>query len=404
MMQPSTPPPSRPTIVEPRPRTAAPIVLRHRRRWWLWALVAIVAAVAAHRYLSPASSPTAKGGPAAPAVPVVTATVRQGELPIYLTGLGSVTAFNTVTVKSRVDGQITNIAFTEGQVVHEGDLLAEIDPRPFQVQLTQAEGQMARDAAQLKNARVSLTRTRELIQKNLIAQQQLDDALSTVGQYEGAVKADQGAIDNAKLQLTYSRITAPITGRVGLRLVDVGNIVHATDQTGLVVITQVQPIAVLFTLPEDTVPPVLKKLAAGEQLPVEALDRSGQTQLATGTLLTTDNQIDQTTGTTRLKAIFPNQDGALFPNQFVNVRLLVDVRKEAIIAPVAAVQRGPQGTFAYVVGADNTVGVRPITVGPTTGADAAIESGLAPGEVVVVDGVDRLRAGSVVRPTEPGAS
>jgi multidrug efflux system membrane fusion protein len=372
-----------------------------RHRWWPWLLALIV--LAGGGYWLHARAAQQRATAAAPAraslssVPVVVATVRQGDMPVYLTGLGSVTAFNTVTVKSRVDGQLIKVIFREGQYVHEGDLLAEIDPRPFQVQLAQAEGQLARDAAQLKVARLNLERYRDLLVHELIAEQQVDDQAATVGQYEGAVKVDQAAIDNAKLQLTYARITAPISGRVGLRLVDVGNMVHANDQNGLLIITQVQPITVLFTLPEDNLPAVLTKLHSGEQLPVEAYDRAGRIRLATGTLLTIDNQIDQSTGTTRLKAVFDNQDNALFPNQFVNVKLLLDVRSEAIIVPAAAVQRGPQGTFVYVVKSDQSVDVRPITVGPTDGNDASVNSGLSAGELVVVDGVDKLRAGAKVQ-------
>jgi len=379
------------------PRSAA------RRRGWYSTLVglAVVAAVAywlfvpAGKEQPAAAEPVRK--PTVPGVPVVAVAARSGDMPVYLTGLGSVTAFNTVTVKSRVDGQLVRVAFKEGQFVHEGDLLAEIDPRPFEVQLNQAQGQLARDMAQLKDAKTNLARYRDLVRRELIAQQQVDDQAALVGQYEGAVKIDQAQIDNAKLQLTYCHITAPISGRVGLRLVDVGNIVHANDQNGLLIITQVQPITVLFTMPEDDLPPILHKLTAGERLPVEAFDRAGQNKIATGYLLTVDNQIDQTTGTSRLKAVFENQDNALFPNQFVNVRLLLDVRKDAVIVPVAAIQRGPQGTFVYVVKADQTVEVRQVSLGPGTGSDASIESGLKPDETVVVDGVDKLRAGSAVQ-------
>ncbi len=375
---------------------------RPRSQWWLWLLVLAVLGCGGYWLLEKswerlplAAEPAAR--PVPQGVPVIVAAARQGDMPVYLTGLGSVTAYNTVTVKSRVDGQLIKIAFREGQFVGQGDLLAEIDPRPFEVQLEQAQGQMARDVALLKDAKINLARNQQLLAKQLIAKQQVDDLAAAVGQYEGAIKMDQGLIDNARLQLIYCHITAPISGRVGLRLVDVGNMVHATDQTGLLVITQVQPIAVLFTIPEDNLPPILKKLQADERLPVEAYDRAGQTKIATGSLLTVDNQIDQSTGTTRLKAVLENQDNALFPNQFVNVRLLLDVRKGAVIAPVAAIQRGSQGTFVYVVKTDKTVEVRQITVGPTAGTDAVIEAGLSPAEMVVVDGVDKLRAGSTVQ-------
>ncbi len=354
---------------------------------------------------------TGSGKAPVPAIPVVAVPAHQGDMPVYLSALGTVTAYNTVTVKGRVDGQIVNVAFKEGQTVKEGDLLVEIDPRPFEVQLAQAQGQMARDQAQLDVAKRTLQRNRELLDQGIIARQMYDDQQATVGQFEGAIKVDQAMIDQAKLQLTYSKVTAPISGRIGLRLVDVGNVVHANDERGLLVITQVQPISVLFTVPEDDLRAVLEKsatgaAAGGTPLAVEAYDRAGQKKVATGTLQSTDNQIDPATGTTKLKAVFANDDQALFPNQFVNVRLLLDTEKNAVIAPGAAVQRGKDGTFVYVVKQDQTVEVRPVAVGPSAGGETAITTGLAPGEQVVTDGVDKLRAGAAVkiRPPESTAA
>ncbi|TLY33980.1 MAG: MdtA/MuxA family multidrug efflux RND transporter periplasmic adaptor subunit [Nitrospirae bacterium] len=379
-------------------RTRSAVLLK---RWGIGLLAVCLLAIGAYVFFTKsgeAQPRPAKGSPGpARAVPVVAVAAKTGDIGVYLTGLGSVTPLKTVTVKSRVDGELMAVLYQEGQIVRTGDLLAQIDPRPFETQLTQAEGQLVRDQALLKNAQIDLARYRDLIKQDLIPQQQLDTQVYLVRQYEGTIKSDQGQIDNVKLQLIYCRITAPVSGRVGLRLVDPGNIVHATDPNGLVVITQLQPITVVFTIPEDSLPPVLAKLKAGERLPVEAFDREQKRRLATGSLLTVDNQIDPNTGTVKLKAILPNEDNELFPNQFVNARLRLDVKHGSTIVPTAAIQRGPQGVvFVYVVKADQTVAVRPVTVGVTQGDEASIETGLSPDEVVVVDGTEKLREGSAV--------
>jgi membrane fusion protein, multidrug efflux system len=338
--------------------------------------------------------------PTAPApISVVTATAKAGDQRIYLTGLGSVVGFKTVTLRTRVDGELMRVAVGEGQMVSAGDLIAEIDPRPFQVQLEQAEGQKERDVALLENAKLDAERYRILYSQDSIPKQQLDTQIALVKQDEAIVKADQAAIDNAKLQLTYTRITSPINGRIGLRQVDPGNIVHAADQNGLAVITQLQPITVIFSIPQDNVPQVMKKLRAGRRMLVEAWDRDLKNKISTGSLLTIDNQADVTTGTVRFKATFANDDNALFPNQFVNARLLVDVKRGAVLVPVTAIQRGPETTFVFVVDKDDTVQTRNVVTGTIEAGMASVDRGLSPGETVVIEGVDKLQHGAKVQPT-----
>ena len=369
------------------------------RRWWFWLLLVCFLLIGGYIFLTrpgKAQSHPDKQGPstAARSVPVVAAAAKKGDIGVYLNGLGTVTSLNTVTVQSRVDGQLMKVLFREGQIVKSGDLLAEIDPRPFETQLTQAEGQLLRDQALLKNARIDLERYRILAKQDSIPKQQLDTQEYLVLQYEGAVKTDEGNVENAKLQLIYSRITSPISGRVGLRQVDPGNIIQTTATTGIVVITQLQPITVIFPIPEDNLSQVMDKLRTGQRLQVEAFDREQKQKLADGYLLTVDNQIDTTTGTVKLKAVFPNKDNRLFPNQFVNARLLVEVERNVIIVPASAIQQGPKGTFVYVVKADNTAGVRLVTTGAAENADISVTSGLVAGERVVIDGAERLREGS----------
>ena len=334
-------------------------------------------------------------------VSVAVATVQRQDVPVYLAGLGTVTAFNTANIKSRVDGQIMKVNFQEGQFVHEGELLIEIDSRPYQVQLEQVQAQLFRDQAQLRDAKLNLDRYTALIPSGSIAQQQVDTQKALVDQLDGTVRNDQAQIDNAKLQIVYCHITAPFTGRVGLRQVDPGNIIHASDTNPMLILTQLQPIAVIFTLPEDVLPTVAQRMKQAT-LQVDAFSRDDQTRLATGKLLTIDNQIDPTTGTAKLKAVFDNKDSQLWPNQFVNADLLLETRKNATVLPTAAVLRGPQGTFVYAVNADKTVEDRAVTVTLTQGNTTVITSGLNPGDVVVTDGQDKLQRGSHIVPRAGG--
>ncbi|MGA8865347.1 MAG: MdtA/MuxA family multidrug efflux RND transporter periplasmic adaptor subunit [Candidatus Sulfotelmatobacter sp.] len=331
------------------------------------------------------------------AISVGIAKVEQQDMPVYLVGLGSVTAFNTANIKSRVDGQIMEVNFKEGQFVRKGELLIVIDPRPYQVQLEQMQAQLFKDQATLRDAKLNLDRYTALIPSGSIAQQQVDTQKATVDQLDGQVRTDQAQIDNAKLQITYCHITAPFDGRVGLRQVDPGNIVHASDTNPMLILTQLQPIAVIFTLPEDVLPRVAQHMK-NATLSVEAYNRDNRTKLATGKLLTIDNQIDQTTGTAKLKAVFDNKDDQLWPNQFVNTQLLLEIRKNSTVVPTAAILQGPQGTFVYAVKSDDTVEARPVTVAFAQGDQTAIASGINPGETVVTDGQDKLQGGSKIEP------
>jgi multidrug efflux system membrane fusion protein len=357
--------------------------------WYLWSKGGSTPAAA--------GSAAPKGGKkGAGTVPVVAVKVRKGNLGVYIPGPGSVTPIYTVTVKSRVDGQLMSVHYNEGDIVKKGDLLVEIDPRPYQVQLEQAEGQMARDQATLQNAKVDMDRYQKLLAQNAVPEQQVATQKATVLQAEGVVKSDQGQIDAAKLNLDYCHIPAEITGRIGLRLVDPGNIVHATDANGLLVITQIQPISVIFTVAEDDLPVVLRKLAAGQHLQAEAWDRGNVAKIGTGTLATVDNQIDPTTGSLRLRANFDNSQNLLFPNQFVNIRLLVEVKSGITLVNRAVIQRTSSTTYVYVVQDDKTVTVRQVVEGVTEGENSEIISGLAPGDVAVMTGVDKLQEGTPV--------
>jgi multidrug efflux system membrane fusion protein len=368
---------------------------------WLLAAVLICAFSIGCSGADPKQQKAQAAGPRS--VSVATAQVQRQDVPVYLTGLGAVTAFNTANIKSRVDGQIMKVNFQEGQNVKQGELLLEIDSRPYQVQLEQMQAQLFRDQAQLRDAQLNLQRYTTLIPSGSIAQQQVDTQKALADQLEGTVRTDQAQVDNAKLQIVYCHITAPFTGRVGLRQVDPGNIVHAADTNPMLILTQLQPIAVIFTLPEDVLPNVAQHMKKST-LQVDAFSRDDQTKLATGKLLTIDNQIDPTTGTAKLKAVFSNTDSQLWPNQFVNANLLLETRKNSTVVPTAAILRGPQGTFVYAVNPDKTVEDKQVTVSLTQGDTTVITAGLNPGDMVVTDGQDKLQRGSRIEPRSTGQS
>lgn len=394
--------------------TAGTSVAESARNWNKHRLLALLALVlmavggsiwyASFRTVGAATAASGQGTPnpknrndATPAAtPVSAATVRTGNLDVYLFALGTVTPLNTAVVRTRVDGQITNIAFKEGQWVKAGELLAQIDPYPFEVQLSLASGQLARNQALLDNAQADLQRYRTLLAQDSISGQLVDTQASLVHQYKATVQADQAVVDNAKLQLANTRIVAPISGWVGLRQTSPGNIVRTSDANGIVVITQLQPVGVIFTIPEDALPRVIKRLRSSARIPVDAYDRAQKQKLGKGWLLAADNQIDAATGTIKLKAEFPNADGALFANQFVNVRMPIETRVKATLVPTAAIQRGAAGTFVYVVKEDASVAVTPVKTGPTQGETTVIEDGVSAGATVVIDGADRLREGTKV--------
>jgi membrane fusion protein, multidrug efflux system len=391
----------KPPRAAPEPPPAKPTP---RRRWWVYALALVLLALLAlflfrgHGSSTAPAGKSAKGGRggAAAATPVVAVQAVKGNIGVYVTGLGAITPIYTVTVKSRVDGQLMKVLFKEGDLVQQGDPLVEIDPRPYEAVVIQATGQLTRDEALLANARVDVTRYTTLVAQDAVPEQQLATQRALVTQYEGTVTNDQGVLKAAELNVTYCHITAPITGIVGLRLVDPGNIVHASDSNGMLVITQIQPISVIFPIGEDQLPPILQKMRSGAKLTVDAWDREDKNKIATGTLSTLDNQIDQTTGTLKLRAIFANDNRELFPNQFVNAHLLQQEKTGVTLLESAAIQRNTNNTYVYLIKPDSTVTVRNVALGTTAGDQSEITSGLMPGDKVVMTGVDKLQEGSKV--------
>ncbi|MGA2404611.1 MAG: MdtA/MuxA family multidrug efflux RND transporter periplasmic adaptor subunit [Syntrophobacteraceae bacterium] len=374
------------------------------RRWWIWVFAALLAGLLGYTgSIFSEKRAAGQGPPSVPAAPVVVAAATLGDISVYVAGLGTVTALYTATILPQVTGQILQVPFKEGDFVKKGALLVQIDPRPYEATLLQAQGQLERDKALLANAKIDLKRYETLAAQDSIALQQRDTQIYLVQQYEGAIKLDEGLVQSAKINLGYTRITSPFNGRIGLRLVDPGNVVYTPDTNGIAVITQEQPITVIFPIPEDNMQAVMKKLKAGERLKVEAFDRAQRTKLATGYLLTADNQIDTTTGTVRLKAQFSNQDSALFPNQFVNARLLMETLRGVTVVPTAAIQRSPKGTYVFLVKEDKTATVRWVRTGPAEGENLSIEEGLSPGDTVVVEGTERLKEGSRVEVQTQGS-
>jgi membrane fusion protein, multidrug efflux system len=392
--------PSTGTTTRPKPQKTETTAETHRGHLWIWIVVILVFAIGGLIYYrkqqAAAQAAKAKAALANRSVPITTGTVNKGPIGIYINALGTVTPVYTATITSRVDGQIVSVNYREGQMVRKGDVLIEIDPRPYQAALLQAQGTLAHDEALLGEARIDMDRYQLAFNRNAIAKQQLDDQIQTVKQYEGSVKNDQGTVASAATNVDYATIKAPIDGRVGLRLLDPGNIVTSGSTTPLVVITQLQPITVIFSVAEDYLPQIQKQMHVGNKMSVDALDRAQQHELAKGSLLTLDNQVDTTTGTVKLKAIFPNQDLTLFPSQFVNARLLVDTQRNAALVPTAAIQRNAQGTFVYVIKSDETAAMQTVTVGTTDGSVAAVQ-GVQPGDVIATSGFDKLQDGVKVK-------